>query len=63
MCVAEVSGEFQPFLRLIIRIDAGGVSSEIGIVYNTAVVKIADAAIIAESVLGAACGKIVLLSE
>ena len=63
MRVAEICGELQPFLGLIIRIDTGGVSSEVRVIDNAAVIKIANAAVIAESVLGAACGKIVLLSE
>ena len=63
MGVTHVGNDFQPWFGLIFRIDAGGISFESGIVYDTAIVEETCTAIIFELSGSAADGEVVLLTE
>ena len=63
MAVTHVRGHFQPFPCLVVRIDTGRVSLEIGVAHDAAIVEIAHACIVVESVFRSAYGKIVFLTE
>ena len=63
MAVTHVRGHFQPFPCLVVRIDAGRVSLEVGVAHDAAIVEIAHACIVVEPVFRSAYGKIVFLTE
>ena len=61
--VADIGGEADPVLDLILGVQTGGVALVTGVIDDTAVVQVADCAVVVETVRGAAGGDVVLLTD
>ena len=63
MRVADIGCHFQPLSCLIVGVDTGCVSLEVGVVHDAAVIEVTQTSVITEIVLCSAYGEVVFLSE